>query len=431
MRIQMKPVQKLHSAGCVHVVGAGLAGLAAAVRLSAAGRPVTVYDSAPRAGGRCRSFHDERLGRLIDNGNHLMMSGNRSVLSYAAEIGATDPFMPIEAAVFPFVDLKTGERWAIRMDDGPIPFWMFSASRRAPNTGITDYLGALRVALAGPNRRVSEVIKTDGAIYERFWEPLTIAALNASPQDGAAKLLWAVLRETFLRGGAACRPLIAREGLGPALIDPAIATLRSRGADIRFGARLREIAFAEGEAAALDFGDETVDLGPYDVVLLAVPPSRAAKLLPDFAAPGERGVILNAHFVLEERIESAYAPFIGLLNSTAHWIFVRDNMASITISAADGLNEERDASLIPVLWEETRKALDLATENYAAARIIREKRATFDQRPESVARRPATRTRWRNLFLAGDWVDTGLPATIESAVRSGHMAAEAVAKAQV
>lgn len=427
----MKPLLNANHAGRVHIVGAGLAGLAAAIRLSAAGRPVSIYDSAPRAGGRCRSFHDDKLGRLIDNGNHLMLSGNRSVQSYVAEIGATDPFMPIETAAYPFIDLKTGERWAIRMDDGPIPFWMFKASRRVPNTGVTDYLGALRVALAGPDRRVSDVIKMDGAIYERFWEPLTIAALNASPGDGAAKLLWAVLRETFLRGGAACRPLIARDGLGPSLIDPAIARLTERGADIRFGARLRSIAFSEGDAAALDFGDEIVDLGPYDVVVLAVPPSRAAKLVPGLTPPGERGVILNAHFVMDQPIESQYAPFIGLLNSTAHWIFVRDNLASITISAADGLNEEKDESLIPTLWDETRKALELSTEHYVAARIIREKRATFDQRPESVARRPATQTGWRNLFLAGDWVDTGLPATIESAVRSGHMAAAAVMRAMV
>ena len=418
-------VKQSETTGRVHVIGAGLAGLAAAVRLRRAGRSVSVYDAAPRAGGRCRSFYDEKLGRLIDNGNHLMLSGNRSAMAYAEEIGARDPFMTTEGANFPFIDLKTGARWAIRMDDGPIPYWMLRSATRVPDTGITDYLGALRIALAGPDRRVSEVVKSRGPIYERFWEPLTIAALNAHPQDGAARLLWAVLKETFLRGGAACRPVIAREGLGPALIDPAVAALREGGAEIRFGARLRRIEFAEA-AVALDFGDENITLGPDDAVVLAVTPSRARQLLPGLTTPGERGVILNAHFVLREPIASAYAPFIGLLNSTAHWIFVRGDLVSITISAADDLNEEKDESLIPELWLETRQALDLGAAGYKAARIIREKRATFDQRPESVARRPDTRTRWRNLFLAGDWVNTGLPATIESAVRSGHMAAAAV-----
>ena len=405
-----------------HIVGAGLAGLAAATRLSAVGWGVTVYESAGHAGGRCRSFYDTHLDKLIDNGNHLILSGNRSAMAYTEEIGARDAFMETDAA-FPFIDLKTGQRWSISMNDGPVPFWMLDSTRRVPDTGITDYLGALRVALAGPDKKVSEIIATSGPMYERFWEPLTIAALNAAPQDGAAPLLWAVLKETFLRGGQACRPMITRDGLGPAMIDPALRTLRERGADIRFNWRLRGLGLNGARVENLDFPEGEVPLGEGDAVILATPPSKAARILPNLDAPGERGVILNAHYVLEKDIESPYAPFIGLVNAASHWIFVRGNVASITISAADNLNEEKDEQLIPVLWEEVRRALDLDIETYQAARIIREKRATFDQRPDHVAKRPTTRTQWRNLMLAGDWIETKLPATIEGAIRSGHKAA--------
>ena len=132
-------------AGRVHVIGAGLAGLAASVALAAAGRPVSLYESGQHAGGRCRSFVDPELGCLIDNGNHLLLAGNTAAISYVERIGALDTFEPPGDAVIPFIDLATGERWSLLPNAGRIPWWVLSGNRRVPGTRTADYLEALKL----------------------------------------------------------------------------------------------------------------------------------------------------------------------------------------------------------------------------------------------------------------------------------------------
>ena len=213
----------------VHIVGAGLSGLAAAARLVAQGVPVTVYDSAGQAGGRCRSFYDKHLERDIDNGNHLIMSGNKSALAFLDRIGSVDPLTGPAEAAYPFVDVKTGARWTVRLSDGPIPFWVFDASKRVADTGLMDYAKAAAIVFAGNDKTVADVVDKDSALHKRFWEPLTLAVLNTTPERGQAKLLWRVIKETFLLGGRASTPLVAKKGLGPAFIDPAVKFIEANG----------------------------------------------------------------------------------------------------------------------------------------------------------------------------------------------------------
>ena len=122
-----------------------MAGLAAALSLTDAGRPVTLYEAGPAAGGRCRSYLDKELGLRIDNGNHLLLSGNRAAMDYIAEIGAEDRFNVPRHAVFPFLDLKTRETWAIRPNRGRIPWWVLFEGRRVPHTRLSDYLRLRRI----------------------------------------------------------------------------------------------------------------------------------------------------------------------------------------------------------------------------------------------------------------------------------------------
>src|SRR5271154_7218582 len=119
-----------------HVIGAGLAGLSAALRLTEAGYRVALYEAGPQAGGRCRSYFDEVLGCRIDNGNHLLMSGNRSALAYLDRIGAADSLAGPDEARFPFVDLETGERWEVVPNDGPLPLWLLDPKRRVPGSKL-------------------------------------------------------------------------------------------------------------------------------------------------------------------------------------------------------------------------------------------------------------------------------------------------------
>jgi hydroxysqualene dehydroxylase len=414
--------------GTVHIIGAGLAGLSAAVRLSARGRAVVLHEATAFAGGRCRSYHDASIGMTIDNGNHLLLSGNHAALDYLRSLGAQDRLIGPPSAEFSFVDLASGKRWTLRFNDGRIPFWVLDAKRRVPDTGVLDYLPLARLLWPGRGETVGEVIACNGVLYDRLVEPLLLAALNVDAPLGAARLASAIIRETLAAGGRACRPLIAREGLGPTLVEPALAHLKARGVEVRMEHQLRSVRLGADRAEALDFGRETVELGRDDTVIVAVPPYIAASLLREIVVPTEFCAIVNAHFRIEP--PAALPPILGVLNATVQWIFAFPGRVSVTISAGDRLIDVPREELARTIWSEVARVSGLPAElveRLPPWQIVRERRATFAATPAQDARRPGAATRWDNLVLAGDWTDTGLPATIEGAIRSGNRAAEIIA----
>jgi squalene-associated FAD-dependent desaturase len=411
--------------GTVHIIGAGLAGLSAALKLTRRGRSVVVHEATGFAGGRCRSYHDAAVGMTIDNGNHLLLSGNHAALAYLRDIGAADRLVGPDHAEFPFVDLASGERWTLRFNDGRLPWWIFAAKRRVPGTRVLDYLPLARLLRAAPGQAVGDVIARDGLLYKRLVEPLLLAALNIDPPQGAARLASAVIRETLAAGGRACRPLIAREGLGATLIEPALSHLQQRGAVLRLEHQLRALRFAADKVEALDFGGDTIALAPDDAVILAVPPYVAAPLVDGLVVPTEFRAIVNAHFRIAP--PAAMPQILGVLNGTVEWIFAFPGRVSVTISAGDRLVDGARDVLAKTIWSEVAAATGLPAE-LPPWQIVRERRATFAATPAQDAKRPGAATRWRNLALAGDWTDTGLPATIEGAIRSGNRAADVIAR---
>jgi squalene-associated FAD-dependent desaturase len=414
-------------AGRVHVVGAGLAGLAAAVSLADAGRRVVLYESGQHAGGRCRSYVDVELGTRIDNGNHLVLSGNRSLLSYLRLIDALATFEKPGDAIFPFADLATGERWTLRPNRGALPWWVLCSGRRVPGTRPRDYLAALRLRDAAPDTTITDRLDADTLLYRRLWQPVAVAALNTAAEAGSALLFWRILRETLGRGAEACRPMIPRNGLSESLVDPSLAMLRAKGAEIHFGARLRAIRFAGERGIELNFDSGLVDVGGEDRIVLAVPAAVAARLVPELVVPEDHAPIVNAHY----RVAApAGAPlFIGLVGGTAEWVFRKPGVISVTVSAADSLVDRPAQELSTLLWRDVAAALRLPAQSPVPPwRILKERRATFRATPAQLKRRPAIVTRWTNLLLAGDYVDTGLPATIEGAIRSGLATADVIAR---
>src|SRR5580704_8416372 len=259
----------------LHIIGAGLAGLAAAVAAGKRGEQVVVHEATGFTGGRCRSYHDATLGMTIDNGNHLLLSGNHAALAFLRDIGAADRLPLPAAAAFDFIDLKSRERWTLRLSEGRVPWWIFDPAARVPGTRVADYLKLGRLVFPPAGKTVGEAIACTGPLYARLVEPVLLAALNIAPPLGSAKLAAAVIRETLLVGGAACKPLIARDGLSPTLIEPALARLAQQGAQVRLGHQLHALRFAGDKVAALDFGADNVALGPDDAVILAVPPYRS------------------------------------------------------------------------------------------------------------------------------------------------------------
>jgi squalene-associated FAD-dependent desaturase len=411
-------------AGRVHIVGAGLAGLSAAVELSARGVEVAVHEGAGQAGGRCRSYRDPQLDMEIDNGNHLVLSGNHATRAFLARVGAEAELPVAEEAAFPFMDVASGERWTVRANDGVLPWWIFVPRRRVPGAALREYFGLARLLRSRKGARIDESYPCSGALHHRLIGPFLLAALNTDPAEGSAELAAAVVRETLAAGGRACRPMIARAGLSKAFVAPAIAFVEQRGGAVSFGRRLRGLSFEGDTVAALDFGETRVVPAAGDSVVLAVPPLAAAALVPGLRTPTEHRAIVNAHYKVDP--PAGLPPMTGVVNGLAEWIFAFPGRLSVTISGADRLLDTPREELAERVWSDVARVAGLAIP-MPGWQIVRETRATFAATPAQNALRPGARTPWRNLFLAGDWTDTGLPATIEGAIRSGAAAARLAA----
>ena len=407
----------------VHIIGAGISGLSAAVRLANGNFKVHVHEATQQAGGRCRSYYDAATNLTIDNGNHLLLSGNRHALAYARSIGTEAGLVGPKRAQFPFVDLGTGQRWQLDLGEGRLPLWVFDGARRVPDTGLLDYLALMPLIWAAPSKLVGDAIRCEGTLYQRLVQPLLLAALNVDPPEGSAGLAGAVVRETLLAGGQACRPLIARDGLSAVLIEPAIKLLQEKGASIRFGHELREFAMSADGVGQLKFGDDTVALEPGDAVVMAVPPRAASSLLPELQTPSKFPAIVNAHFRFDPPKDMPL--ILGVVGGLVEWLFAFPQRLSVTVSNADRLVDMPREELAQAIWRDICKAGGVRGE-LPPWQIVRERRATFEATPEQNALRPGASTNWKNLFLAGDWTNTGLPATIEGSVRSGDRAADLV-----
>ena len=343
--------------GHVHVIGAGLAGLSAALALTETQRRVTLYEAGPTAGGRCRSYVDRLLGCRIDNGNHLLLSGNHAAHAYLDALGTRHTLGGPGEPHFPFIDLATAEAWTLRLNLGRIPWWMLRRGARVPGTRLRDYLallalrrpreGATLAAFAGANR-----------LHRRLIAPLAIASLNTPLAEASAELFARILEHTLMQGGAACIPSFPRLGLSESFIDPAIARLRGRGVLVLYGHRIAALQIVDGRVTGLVTPDGMIAVGSGDAVVLAVPPTVAVQLLPELTAPVCFQAILNIHFRVEA--EPGSAGFVCLVGDTAEWLFVKPGVVSVTVSAANHLIDEPAEQLAATVWPEVRATCRLS-----------------------------------------------------------------------
>jgi len=411
--------------GIVHIVGAGMAGLSAAVAATEAGRTVHLYEAAPQAGGRCRTVTGAD-GFTHDNGAHVLLSANRAARGLIDRIGAQDGWIEPEPRGLPVYDAHAQRLSRI----GLSPWSWMARDKRPPGMALADLprLARLAAPLVPPlaDRPIGPIF-AGSALHDQLIEPLTVAVLNTPVSRASSARLGRALRRVMRPGGA--RLLIARNGLGPDLVDPAIAWLAQRGAHLRTGMRLRAVEAQDDRAAALVFAGGTIRLSGDDRVILALPPAEIARLFPQIHAPTRFEPIINAHFALAEPLPAEAVPrFIGLVGTLAQWVLVRADHLSVTVSAAEDRIADNPEPLLARIEAEITPALEAAGVACGIGerrRLVKEKRATMTQDAGGAVYRP--RPPLRGLPFAGDWIGP-LPATIEAAMLSGRDALAQIAE---
>ena len=413
----------------IHIFGAGIAGLAAAVYCQKKGYNIKLYEAANYAGGRCRSFHDSRLDCLIDNGNHLILGGNLNIFSYLEIIGAEKKLLAVKNT-FPFVDIQNGEEWTLRPGNSKLPLWIFLPGRRVPGTNISDYLAIKNLTKCDTDAPLANYLNLSSTMYKRFWEPLCNAVLNTETSEGSTKLLPKALELTLFRGRRYSQPFLAPEGLSETFVDPAIDFLVKNECEINFGARIKSIFLSNKRVDHFTVGNRNVKCGENDHIICALPPKEASALLPEITVPTETRPIINLHYRpnLVLRLPQDVA-FLGIINGLSQWVFRKNDVLSVTISNAVDVIGNDTHFLAKEVWREITAIIQNNNLPLPPYRVLKERRATIAQTPRQNLLRPNSYTKWENLHLAGDWTNTGLPATIESAIQSGKEASEILEKA--
>lgn len=400
-----------------HIVGAGLAGLSAALAVTASGGEAVLYEAAPQAGGRCRTLSATK-GFHHDNGTHVLFTANRRALAFLNTIGARHRWVEPEPAGLPVHNARTGRTRCV----GLTPWSWLAPSRRPEGFSLLDLGCLFRLAFSKADRPVADLFDRR-PIMESLIEPLTVAVLNTPARLASSQRLGYALRR-LLRPGSG-HLLVARRGLSADLVEPALRTLEARGASLLTGQRLRAVLTNQGRAIGLALSDRTVALGPEDQVVLALPPWEVARLMPELPVPERFEAILNVHY----RVDGLEHPrFVGFVGTLAQWILVRQDHVSVTVSAASAVIDRGGDELADKIWREIAPVLralglDADAVRRPETRVVKEKRATIRQAAIPLPQPPLLPL--ANLALAGDWIGS-LPATIENAVMTGEQAVAAL-----
>lgn len=439
----------------VIVVGAGFAGLAAAVRLADAGVRVSLVEATAHGGGRARSFAHPGFGRAIDNGQHLLMGCYQHTRAFLRTLGTEEHIWfqrNMEVAM-----VREGGHWsALRAPALPAPLHLGVGLLTMKGLGLRHKVAALRAGLLLSNevKRPDDNETCDAwlrrmgqtqAVRAQFWEPLIWATLNDDPLVASSAMLMAVLERAFLSTRDASAMGVPRLPLSELYVPQSFERLRERGADLHLKAPMRELIVERDRVVGvrLRSGEKL----RADTVVSAVPPPALLSALPDAATrhPVFQDVarlafapIVNL-WVQVDRAPWDGAPFVGLVGSPMHWLFDRTRieghdgpgaLLSVTISGARGFVDDAPEALIDLLAAELARFFPDRPVRIQGHKVIKEKRATISHAAGTYARRPGIQSPLPGLLLAGDWVRTGLPATIESACQSGHQAADLILRPQ-
>jgi squalene synthase HpnD len=426
------------------VWGAGFAGISAAVHAAIHGHIPEIFEAKSYAGGRAHSFTDAKSGVVLDNGQHIFMGCYPACLELFDLLGVADKLDRQEVIEVPFVS-PTGGRSVLKASSAPSPLHLLSALGNYTELSTTDRLVILWMGLrlrVGGRARTQETVndwlkrwgQTPGSI-RALWEPLCIAALNEPIARASAPLFETVLRRSLFGSRSASAIYVSRVGLSDLLLPELRIFLESIGGALHLGESIQSVESGPDRILRATSGKGRVLDHPQHIC--ALPWHAVRSLLPTSEPPAsgaasiESAPIIALHLFTDRQLIDK--PFVGFLDSPLHWIFDRSHQVtepgqylySIVISAAYDLARLSTADFLETVWAELRRLLPAAREARHLHHVLyKSKDATFAARPETEAHRPGAVTVWKNLVLAGDWTDTGLPGTLEGAAWSGRHAVE-------
>jgi squalene-associated FAD-dependent desaturase len=433
----------------VVIIGGGFAGLAAGVRLSERGQDVLLLERRSHLGGRAYSFTDAKTGDVVDNGQHLFMGCYHHTIAFLKTIGRLDRLKFQDRPRVDFLDTKGFT--SFDCPPLPAPLHVLAGLLRMKGLGLSDKLRAFNIGRAiKSNGRLSpgaltvdqwlDELGQSTRIKKRFWYPMVVATLNQKPGIASARMLKVVLQEAFGGDSKSASIGISRVGLSDLYTDGAFDFIKARGGDVRTGAQVQRLIIEKGVVVAVELKDGELVDGDY--FISAVPPEALFAILPEelknkeFASLLTLGsspiVSINLWFdrpIIDHE-------FVGLLGTRSQWIFNKDlilspgkksNQVAVIISAARDFVDWTKNDLVEMALADLHELLPASRDaELLHSVIVKEREATLSHSVESDSLRPGPRTSISNLILAGDWTDTGLPATIESAVVSGDKATEIV-----
>ncbi len=416
------------------VIGSGFAGLSAAVHLSSKGKSVQVLEASNKTGGRAYSFKDKSTGTIIDNGQHIMMGCYNETLRFLRMIGAEDNLIIQDKLEIEFL-LPHSHLVKFRAGSKLYPFNLASALLKYKALSPLNRFRILKFFLKLPltsDRDLSRISvyewleqeNQNEDIRRAFWEVLTAGALNTSIHKASAKVFRDILIAIFFKGNRASTIILPREGLTQTYCSNAVKFIEERGGKVVTGEQVNRFEVQNNRLRALITNKRTIK--DFKGVISSVPYYSLKRILHSDILPPDPGFtyssILTVHIWLKDN--KLDAGFYGLIGSDIHWIFNRGTHLTLVKSDADKLMDISKEEIFELVKKELFRYCFIEQDDIADYLIIKEKRATFIPSNEILNKRPGPFTKINGLVIAGDWTDTGLPSTIEGAVKSGRIAAE-------
>ncbi|MEP7271753.1 MAG: hydroxysqualene dehydroxylase HpnE [Acidobacteriota bacterium] len=434
------------------IIGGGFSGLAAAVELATHNREVILLERRSFLGGRAYSFTDRTTGDTIDNGQHLLMGCYHDTIGFLKRIGASGNLKFQKRTRVEFLHPTAGSA-TFSCPKLPAPMHLLAGLARLSSLRWTDRLAALRVGLAAQNGRYEELadvtvrewlsgLGQSRRIQERFWDPLALATLNESPARASADMFVRVIHDAFLTTYSDSQIVISRVGLSDLYTRDAARFIEGRGGTVRLNADVERIDFSRDRATTVVLrGGERLEGRS---VTSAVPPGALARMLPDEVTSSWKGFrdlgafrsspIVSINLWYDREVTTL--EFAGLQDSRVDWVFNKNAISgkqsqrqhlALVISGAHAVSRLTKDELIQLGDQEVRRFFPSARQaRLLHSFVVREHEATISHTVGVARLRPPQQTPMSNFFLAGDWTQTGLPATIEGAVRSGQICARSI-----